>query len=217
MLSLQKNRYLCRFKKKASRDAFFYGLGKPFSVSAIAESDARALIQEPVSEFLEYSDAAVEHIVDQTACMPYLIQHYCHEVVQLAMQQNLVAATIEDAKAVVDNLLEAVNGVFSNLWKEVGNCRRQLIIAQTIETTDGDLDPITFEFLREKLSEYRIVFSDDDLDKDIEYLIDLEVLVSSDELQDKRYHLRVPLFAQWVTQNQDRDSIIRRAREEVLK
>lgn len=198
-------------------DSVFYGLGKPFSVSAIAESDARALIREPVSEFLEYSEAAVEYIVEQTACMPYLIQHYCHEVFQLAIQQNIVAATIEDAKTVVDKLLDAVNGVFSSLWKEVGNCRRQLIIALSIETTDGDLDPITFEFLREKLSEYRIPFSDDDLDEDIEFLIDLEVLVSSDELQDKRYHLRVPLFAKWVTQNQDRDSIIRRAGEEVAK
>ena len=69
-------------------------------------------------------------------------------------------------------------------------------------------------FRREQLAQVGAEAETADLDADLAYLRELDLVELSGEIGDGQYGLAIPLMAQWMEQQQDADVVTSRARAE---
>jgi type I restriction enzyme M protein len=195
-----------------------YGLGTSIPVTALDVESARRVVTEPVRGRLTFSDEAVERIIKLTARQPYLIQCLCNRIFDFASQaktRSVTLSVVEDAAAA----LVRDNEHFASLWDyaargpKTGRCRRQLILLQCALALKRGAH-LSFGTLREQLAQVGTEAEEGDLDADLAYLRELDLVEFSGEIGDGQYGLAIPLMAQWIEQQQDADVVTSRARAE---
>jgi type I restriction enzyme M protein len=195
-----------------------YGLGTSIPVTALDVDNARRVVTEPVRGTLTFSDEAVEQIIKLTARQPYLIQCLCNRIFDFASQaktRSVTLAVVEDAATA----LVRDNEHFASLWDyaargpKTGGCRRQLILLQCALALKRDTH-LSFGTLREQLAQVGAEAMESDLDADLSYLRELDLIEFSGEIGDGQYELVIPLMAQWIEQQQDADVVTSRAQAE---
>lgn len=195
-----------------------YGLGTSIPVTALDVESARRVVTEPVRDRLIFSDEAVEQIIKLAARQPYLIQCLCNRIFDFASQaktRSVTLAVVEDAATA----LVRDNEHFASLWDyaargpKTGGCRRQLILLQCALAFKRGA-PLSFGTLREQLAQVGAEAEEADLDADLAYLRELDLVEFSGEIGDGQYGLAIPLMAQWIEQQQDADVVTSRARAE---
>ena len=70
-------------------------------VGELSESDASALITEPVGDAFDYSTAAKAELLRLTAQHPYLLQGVCHEIFSFMLDHRLSVASTAEVKEVL--------------------------------------------------------------------------------------------------------------------
>lgn len=195
-----------------------YGLGTSIPVTALDVESARRVVTEPVRDRLTFSDEAVEQIIKLAARQPYLIQCLCNRIFDFASQaktRSVTLAVVEDAATA----LVRDNEHFASLWDyaargpKTGGCRRQLILLQCALAFKRGAH-LSFGTLREQLAQVGAETEEADLDADLAYLRELDLVEFSGEIGDGQYGLAIPLMAQWIEQQQDADVVTSRARAE---
>lgn len=195
-----------------------YGLGTSLPVTALDVDSARRVVTEPVRDSLTFSDEAVERIIKLTARQPYLIQCLCNRIYDFASQaktRSVTLAVVEDASTA----LVRDNEHFASLWDyaargpKTGGCRRQLILLHCALALKRDAH-LGFGTLREQIAQVGVETETLDLDADLAYLRELDLVELSGQIGDGQYGLAIPLMAQWIEQQQDADVVTSRARAE---
>jgi type I restriction enzyme M protein len=195
-----------------------YGLGTSIPVTALDVDSARRVVTEPVTGRLTFSGEAVEQIIEITARQPYLIQCLCNRIFDFASQaktRSVTVALVEDASTA----LVRDNEHFASLWDyaargpKAGGCRRQLILLQCASASKRGAH-LSFGTLLEQLSQVGVEVEAADLDSDLAYLRELDLVEFSGEIGDGEYGLAIPLMAQWIEQRHDADVVTSRARAE---
>jgi type I restriction enzyme M protein len=171
-----------------------------------------------VRDRLTFSDEAVEQIIKLAARQPYLIQCLCNRIFDFASQaktRSVTLAVVEDAATA----LVRDNEHFASLWDyaargpKTGGCRRQLILLQCALAFKRGAH-LSFGTLREQLAQVGAEAEEADLDADLAYLRELDLVEFSGEIGDGQYGLAIPLMAQLIEQQQDADVVTSRARAE---
>ena len=100
-----------------------------------------------------------------------------------------------------------------SLGPETGRHRRQLILVICALSFKRGTH-IGFGTLHEQLTQVGVDVEDEPLDADLSYLRELELIEFSGEIGDGEYRLAIPLMADWIEQQQDKDVVNSRARTE---
>lgn len=195
-----------------------YGLGTTIQVTALDEANARRVVIEPVQGRLVYAKEAIDRVIAVTAGQPYLVQCLCNQIFDYAARTKgrfiTVGAVDDSAKALVRN-----NEHFAVLWDyagrgpETGRHRRQLILFICAQAFRDDTH-VSFGPLRELLEQTGVDAAEAALDDDLAHLRELELIDVRGPIGDTEYRLTVPLMADWIEQQQDRDVVASRARIE---
>jgi len=195
-----------------------YGLGTSIPVTALDVDSARRVVTEPVRNSLTFSDEAIDRIIKLTARQPYLIQCLCNRIFDFASQAKTRSITL----AVVEDVATALvrdNEHFASLWDyaargpKTGRCRRQLILLQCALALKRGTH-LSFGTLREQLAQVGADSEEADLDADLAYLRELDLVEFSGQIGDGQYGLAIPLMARWIEQQQDADVVTSLARSE---
>lgn len=195
-----------------------YGLGTSIPVTALDADSARRVVTEPVRDRLTFSDEAIEQIILLSARQPYLVQCLCNRIFDFASHaktRSVTLAVVEDAATA----LVRDNEHFASLWDyaargpKTGGCRRQLILLQcALAFKRGQ--HLSFGTLHEQLAQLGAEAETAELDADLAYVRELDLVEFSGEIGDGQYGLAIPLMAQWIEQQQDADVVTSRARAE---
>jgi type I restriction enzyme M protein len=73
---------------------------------------------------------------------------------------------------------------------------------------------LSFGTLREQLAQVGAETEETDLDADLAYLRELDLIEFGGEIGDGQYELSIPLMARWIEQQQDADVVTSRAQAE---
>ena len=188
-----------------------YGFGISVKVSFLSEADARCLITEPVAGVLRYSEAAIERLIEATNGQPYLLQSLCNAVfLDLAEEGTRQTVSIKDVDKTIQEMAET-GGHFRDLWNFAGTERRRLLLAmaQRKSRSGGLLSRST---ILEELADYGVsVPKNERIGTDLEYLRDLELLKLNKHSSSQHYTLLVPLFGEWIEENEDFEDVVERA------
>ena len=110
------------------------------------------------------------------------------------------------------------NEHFASLWDFAakgpsgGFCRQLILLLCAKNFKLGT--HLRFGTVYEQLSQLGIEVSEEQLDVDLIYLRELELVDFSGEIGEGYYYLAIPLMADWIEQQQDADVISSRARAE---
>jgi len=188
-----------------------YGFGISIPVSFLEPSDARDLITEPVEKTLRYSEAAIERIIEATNGQPYLIQSLCNSIfLDLAEESTRNVVSLTDAEKAIREMTER-GGHFRDLWNFAKTARRRLLLALAQRRSrDGAF--LTRATIEEELSALGVfVPKGEGLGVDLEYLRSLELLKLNKHSSSQYYTLLIPIFGEWIEENEDFEDVVERA------
>lgn len=190
-----------------------YGLGTNLTVRALDKSSAEKVVVEPVKEYVAYSGEAVELILGLTARQPYLIQKICNRIFDYAVRNAAHSIKTYDVNIITDELIVA-DEHFASLWDYArlgpanGRYRRQALLC--VLSSNFDNKPLcTFGMLQEYLLQNGINVKDDELEADIAYLRELELVNFCGEDGTGYYTIEVPLMAKWISYHQDSEVVLK--------
>ncbi|MUJ23122.1 N-6 DNA methylase [Aliivibrio fischeri] len=191
-----------------------YGLGTNLTVSALDKSSAEKVVVEPVKEYIAYSGEAVELILGLTGRQPYLIQKICNRIFDYAVRNAAHSIKTYDVNLITDELIVA-DEHFASLWDYArlgpanGGYRRQALLC--VLSSNFDNKPLcTFGMLQEYLVQSGVDVKDEDLEADIAYLRELELVYFFGEDGTGGYYaIEVPLMAKWITYHQDSEVVLK--------
>lgn len=192
-----------------------YGLGTNLTVSALDRLSAEKVVTEPVKEYMAYSGEAVELILDLTAKQPYLIQKVCNRIFDYAVRNAVHSIKTYDVNLNVDELIVA-DEHFASLWDYArlgpanGGYRRQALLC-TLSSNFDNKPLCTFGMLQEFLVQNGIDVKDEELEVDIAYLRELELVNFFGEDGTGYYAIEVPLMAKWIIYHQDSEVVLKNA------
>ena len=195
------------------RERYFsalYGIGHTLTIGPLDEEAARKLVADPVEGQLRMQSSATDRIVALCARRPFLIQSLCQHVFELCAERDLRVVSAD----LVDEAAERQvrdNEHFRHLWDESGSARKRFILFLLDELQDGP-DRVTFSLLEDRLEEHGL--RRHHLGRDLEDLIELELVARDESWLETQYRLEVPLFARWIRANEDATIHLSRAREE---
>jgi type I restriction enzyme M protein len=181
-----------------------FGLGKSLRVSSLDAASATQLITDPVKGKLVYTPQAVEFILRETACQPFLLQGVCDQVFSLcstSAADRAVTLTIAERAA---GVFSQDNEHFSQVWFDDVKTDLRHFTLCLIDTYTGGPDPLTAEFIFTQLERSGIGRVDlKQLGDDLDELAGLEVLVHDREGLQTTYRINIPLLSRWMRQNID--------------
>ncbi len=173
-----------------------FGIGKAIPIGALDRPSAQLLVTRPVQGTLTFSDAARDAIVDLCGCQPFLIQHLCSAVFDIAARGELESITSAHVEQAVSMWLERDQHFAIVLRSDVDDPRRQCVLFVIAELERRGVS-VTFEVLRDALEE-RGLAGDSALTDHLQYLADATV-VSCEGTDDlKVYRITIPLLARWL-------------------
>jgi type I restriction enzyme M protein len=188
-----------------------YGLGTRFGVSALEADDARRLVAEPVRGKLTFSPEATDRVISITACQPYLLQCLCNHIFDFAAHTKTRSITLDAIEHAAASYIKD-NEHFASLWGYAETDRRRLILILCSKRADDDL--LMFGALQELLLQHGIELAEEELEEDLAFLRELELIDLVGKIGDGHYKLSIPLMGRWIEQQQDFDIVLRKAQAE---
>ena len=153
-------------------------------VSFLREADAYRLISSPVPHI--FPEETIQEIMRVTRCHPFLIQALCKQIIEVLNDHEREQATMEDVTAAIPDVFQSWMVYFWDLWDRCDAHQQGCALAlEALET--GSMADI---MQRSALGREHLLYA---LEK-----LQLRDIVSADQ---NRYHIAVPMFAQWIRHN----------------
>jgi type I restriction enzyme M protein len=190
-----------------------FSLGEPVTLRGLAPEEARLLIEQPVSGRLVYAEEAVQGIVKLTACQPLLIQGICKRIFALCKQRKQSSVSLELVEEVVAEKTED-NEHFETLWGYIRSERRRCLLFIIDELSGQDV-AVSFNVLQTALEEKGIEYPRQELETDLKYLAESDIIGIDRGDRQEFYRLEVPMFALWLRRNKDFNQTLAAVKEEL--
>ncbi|HOY56533.1 MAG TPA: N-6 DNA methylase [Verrucomicrobiota bacterium] len=190
-----------------------FSLGDPVTLRGLEPDEARLLIEKPVSGRLVYAEEAVRNIIQVTACQPLLIQGICHRIFALCKQRKQASVSLDLVEEVV-NEKTTNNEHFETLWGYLHSERRRCLLFLVDELGENDV-AVSFNLLRTAIEEKGLQYSRQDLEADLKYLLDSDILGVDRRDRQEFYRLEVPMFAVWLRKTKDFNQTLAAAKDEM--
>jgi type I restriction enzyme M protein len=191
-----------------------FGLGESYQLRGLEEKSALELVENPVVGRLVYSPRASVRIVELCARQPLLIQSICGRLFEICKETGERTVTVE----MVDKVAEekaADNEHFETIWSYI-RTNRQRFLTFSVDELAEQHGTLVFSAILDATERHGIQFRNvGDLERDLEDLLDLEVLGAFGERRRQIYRIEVPLFSKWLKRTKDFEQYRRAAMEEL--
>ena len=158
-------------------------------VSFLKRDEALHLIIHPKEDYpgdTIFRQDVVDQIMYETGCHPFLIQAICSEIIDSLNSQKRERANILDVQDAIDQVLEAWNGYFNDLWIRTDDNQRACLAA-LLALDHADIQHIQqHSDLNEKL---------------VRHTCKLSLSVTLRLNKDNTYQIATPIFRKWVEHN----------------
>ncbi len=167
-------------------------------IGRLKRADAEQLIREPARGVLDYTDDAVERILDYTANHPLYTQVICFQIwfeLTAAARGNLPVQVLpEQVDGVIDTAMERAEEAFKWWWNGLAKAAQQLWLSGVAELADEDTGVADGEVVRARLREEAVSLAGEEAQEAPHQLREWDVL----DRVDGGYRYVVPLIGRWV-------------------
>lgn len=189
-----------------------FGFGHRIGVDPLDPEEVSDLVTRPVAGRLTYAEEAIAIITSLTARQPYLVQSLCARIFELAKRNGWRFVRREEVLAAVDRLVSN-NDHFQALWSYAMTERRRYLMCLCLRLSE-ESQRVNAVILNEHLSEAGIVVPTEEVDEDVNFLVELELVTMVNTRLGPQYELTIPLMSRWMERNIDADAQRRKAQQE---
>jgi type I restriction enzyme M protein len=186
-----------------------FGFGHRIGVDPLSPEEVEELVTRPVVGRLAFDSAALRDIVHLSARQPFLAQSLCARIFELAKRHEWRHIT---RPHVVDSAERMVrdNEHFQALWDYAETERRRYLLWACHKLAEGP-HRVHAALLTQELEDKGVSVTTDQVDDDLKFLVELELIELTNAQAGPQYRLSVPLMEQWMEKNVDPEAQRRRA------
>ncbi len=175
------------------------------NVSFLRREDAIKLICEPVREFMEYDEGAIEKIISLGGCHPYFTQLICHVMVEY---HNYEKVNIIGYHDITDHLFEYFERgytVFTDIVvSQTNETERRILLCLCNLIEKMKKTSIHRSDIELSMGKYEKNINRAEIDRALIHLEKREIIRKSSE-HPEYYEFAIDLYRQWVKWNLSRD------------
>jgi len=112
--------------------SIFFNAALYHEISFLTESEAEALIRQPVAKVVSYEDRAVKRILNATSGHPYFIQLICYYLINRLNREGRNQVNFLDVDGVIDMIMQGDVGHLDYLWTQ-SSPKEQLVLCGIAE------------------------------------------------------------------------------------
>lgn len=105
----------------------FFNIFVTMQVDLLDVESCQALITDPVHTYLSYTSEAIERITMLSGRHPYVIQAFCHELVEFARSHLRASITVDDVDDVSPQVVKGLHFFFRYLWGHLTEDAKSLL------------------------------------------------------------------------------------------
>jgi hypothetical protein len=177
--------------------------GYPLRLDYIDREAAKKLIREPMGQMLTFTDAIVKQIIHLTACHPYYLHHMLLLIVNQVCSDQRKIVTSEDLQWAVADIMTKGEHIFQNLQQEYSSEPRESIMQALAVKSGLECLPVTVEELSIQLRRQGSKnIRRQELNDCLGNLSEIGLIQEQRKAAQTHYQIRIPLFNQWLIENQ---------------
>lgn len=161
-------------------------------VGYLNSSDARRLITQPAKGKLDFSDLAIESIINLTSGHPYFMQLICFELFRVHHRQSEKTITPQDVEEVIESAIETGQGGLSWFWDALPPAER--FVMSAMAEAGGEGGTATVEAFNQVLETHKLNFLGLEVTNAPSLLVKWEILQQTST----GYQFSVDLVRRWV-------------------
>jgi type I restriction enzyme M protein len=175
-----------------------FGIGTPIPVGPLRPAAARELVIRPAQGILNYSNQAIDRVLELCAFQPFLIQSLASAVFEACATSNLSSVTTDLVNQSA-HALTLSSEHFYTVFRQQSLTARQRFLACLIDSLTNTSTRVTFDVIRDQLENQGVpALSDLQLKADLEDLQEREIIAFLADTPGGHYRIEVPLFSQWL-------------------
>jgi (p)ppGpp synthase/HD superfamily hydrolase len=169
-------------------------LGERLALKPLEDKDARHLIEWPMRNYLDFSDAALTCVYELTGGSPFLIQAFCFKLVSHMVQQNKRRVEMDDIERVSMEFMSPNESVFAHLLDLIRGVANTLCTQMAQMAEDTQTRVVRWEQLVECFPQ----IPPDRLRRTLRELCERDVLVA---VEPDGWQFACLLFQRWLAFN----------------
>jgi HEAT repeat protein len=182
--------------------SILFNIARPFKISYLYESEAAALVVEPLAGDLTYDNMVVEKVIRVTACHPYFIQYICDSLVKLAQKMRKNFVYLPDIDVVLQEVIQDNTGVLQNSVYAPLSKPEQRVLASLANVTDERRVFVLPDAVAEVLDKHQLQVAKRQLLDALRSLRERDLAVEKRIGQNLQYGFKMDLIRMWLRQNE---------------
>ena len=182
--------------------SILFNIARSYKISYLNQSEAEALITEPVAAYLTYDDLVVDKILRVSACHPYFVQYICDSLLKLAQRKQRNFVALPDIDAVLQDVIQDNTGVLQNAVYAPLSKSEQKVLAALANVTDDYRIYVLPDMVARMLDKYNLGISGPELLHALRSLRERDLVVEKRIGQSLQYGFKMGLIRMWLRQNE---------------
>lgn len=168
-------------------------LGKPLLLKPLSDKDTRSLIERPTRNYLTYAPEALNRAALLTGPSPFIVQAFCHALVQHMAEQAYQSVSLDDVECVAEQFMGFNETLFDHALLGAGS--QAFSTCATIAHLTGNANlPVALEDLIEALP----TIEEPDMRRTLQSLCEQGIL---SEATPRSWQFASLLFKNWINHN----------------
>jgi DNA-binding protein len=128
-----------------------FNVGYKVSLTSLRESEARFLVEDPVKEFVLYSDISRDRLIDLSGRNPYYLQGLCRIMIDRLNREERNYVRNEDVEEIQNDAIDALTYSYDHFWDSLSFLEKKICkILARLQLRDHD---VTISDIRDSLEE----------------------------------------------------------------
>ncbi len=183
----------------------FFNLASHRRLANLTPEAARQLMIDPMKGLLEFDHFAIEKIRALTGDQPYLIQLFCHALVQHCQTSAKDYITINDVNMVLKEVEQSGRLYFNWIWDQASE-RERIILAIIAQSSSDGGQLVSLNDIERIFREYHITYTHEELQSSLHNLRAGDVIIEGPN--EHRYKIAVDLTRSWLYKNKTLQKVI---------
>ena len=185
----------------------FFNIALHHRLSKLEPSEARSLIVEPISGFLEYDMLALERVHRLSGDLPYFIHVLSEILIGYCNKKSKPYVTVNDINNVVDIVLEEQSGCINWIWNQSSPGIERFLLSVLAQDKGEDGRIFTLSDIYTELDAQGVPYEQDKVTKALQNLVREDII---EEFQNgAQFRLPLGLVKEWLRKVKPPERVIR--------
>jgi AAA+ ATPase superfamily predicted ATPase len=185
----------------------FFNIALHHMLDELKQSEAEALIKEPVRDFLEYDMLALDRMHQLSGDLPYFIHVLSEALITYCNTEHKSYVTINDINNVLDTVLEEQSGSIKWIWNQSTSPLERLLLSILAQDEGEEGRIFTHSDLYQEFERLGIPYEQEKVTAALQDLVREDII--EERLNGMQHRIPIGLVKEWLRKEKPPARVIR--------